>query len=145
MNNEEKINITDDASQRNKAPSDVLRLSVLFSYDYDNALLNDQKYANIEELEENFFVSGQGTQTDENFCFIYKLWDRYARMLMQNTIEKYGDIPLIEQLYKDEKMRIGTICCYTPEGKEKADFYEGFDFSDVWTMKNGMPELKIFG
>ena len=139
------INITDDASQRNKAPGDVLRLSVLFSYDYDNALLNDQKYANIEELEENFFVSGQGTQTDENFCFIYKLWDRYARMLMQNTIEKYGDIPLIEQLYKDEKMRIGTICCYTPEGKEKADFYEGFDFSDVWTMKNGMPELKIFG
>jgi len=139
------INITDDASQRNKAPGDVLRLSVLFSYDYDNALLNDQKYANIEELEENFFVSGQGTQTDENFCFIYKLWDRYARMLMQNTIEKYGDIPLIEQLYKDEKMRIGTICCYTPEGKEKAAFYEGFDFSDVWTMKNGMPELKIFG
>ena len=42
-------------------------------------------------------------------------------------------------------MRIGTICCYTPEGKEKADFYEGFDFSDVWTMKNGMPALKIFG
>jgi hypothetical protein len=26
-----------------------------------------------------------------------------------------------------------------------ADFYEGFDFTDVWTMKNGMPELKIFG
>ena len=38
-----RINITDDASQRNKAPGDVLRLSVLFSYDYDNALLNDQK------------------------------------------------------------------------------------------------------
>ena len=22
---------------------------------------------------------------------------------------------------------------------------EGFDFTDVWTMKGGMPELKIFG
>jgi len=42
-------------------------------------------------------------------------------------------------------MRVGSICCYTPEGKEKADFYEGFDFTDVWTMKGGMPELKIFG
>ncbi len=139
------INITDDASQLNKAPGDVVRFSALFSYDYDNALLYDQKYANIGELEEIFFVSGLGTQTDENFCFIYKLWDRYARMTMQNTIDKYGDIPVIEQLYKDEGMRIGTICCYTPEGKEKADFYEGFDFSDVWTMKGGMPELKIFG
>ena len=24
------------------------------------------------------------------------------------------------------------------------EFYEGFDFGEVWTMKNGMPVLKIF-
>ena len=66
-------------------------------------------------------------------------------MKMQNVIDKYGNIPAIEQMYRDAGMRVGSICCYTPEGKEKADYYEGFNFTDVWTMKKGMPELKIFG
>ena len=60
-------------------------------------------------------------------------------------LERLGDIDAIKQLYKDAGMRVGSICCYTPEGKEKAEFYEGFDFSEVWTMKNGMPVLRIFG
>lgn len=135
----------DDPSTRNNASFDVIRFVTLFNYDYDNALLEDENYANIRELEEIFFVSGQGTRTDENFCYIWGLWDRFMRMEMQRTIERDGNVPVIEQIYKDEGMRIGSICCYTPEGKEKAEFYEGFDFTDVWTMKNGMPELKIFG
>ena len=135
----------EDPSTRNYASYDVIRFAALVSWDYDNALLYDEQYANIKEIEEVFFVTGQGTQTNENFCYIYDLWDRYMRMEMQHIIEKEGNIPVIEQIYKDEGMRIGSICCYTPEGKENADFYEGFDFTEVWTMKNGMPMLKIFG
>ena len=135
----------EDPSTRNYASYDVIRFAALVSWDYDNALLYDEQYANIKEIEEVFFVSGKGTQTDENFCYIYGLFDRYMRMEMQHIIEKDGNVPIIEQIYKDEGMRIGSIRCYTPEGKEKAEFYEGFDFTDVWTMKNGMPELKIFG
>ena len=135
----------EDPSTRNHASFDVIRFAVLVSWDYDNALLEDEQYANIREIEEIFFVSGKGTQTDENFCYIYGLFDRYMRMEMQHIIEKDGNVPVIEQIYKDEGMRIGSICCYTPEGKENADFYEGFDFTEVWTMKNGMPMLKIFG
>lgn len=135
----------EDPSTRKYASYDVIRFAALVSWDYDNTLLEDEKYANIREIEEIFFVSGKGTQTDENFCFIYGLWDRFMRMEMQHIIEKDGNVPVIEQIYKDEGMRIGSISCYTPEGKEKADFYEGFDFTDVWTMKDGMPELKIFG
>ena len=135
----------EDPSTRNHASFDVIRFAALVSWDYDNALLEDEQYANIREIEEIFFVSGKGTQTDENFCYIYGLFDRYMRMEMQHIIEKDGNIPVIEQIYKDEGMRIGSICCYTPEGKEKAEFYEGFDFSEVWTMKNGMPALRIFG
>lgn len=135
----------EDPSTRNHASFDVIRFAALVSWDYDNALLEDEQYANIREIEEIFFVSGKGTQTDENFCYIYGLFDRYMRMEMQHIIEKDGNVPVIEQIYKDEGMRIGSICCYTPEGKEKADFYEGFDFGEVWTMKNGMPVLKIFG
>ena len=135
----------EDPSTRNHASFDVIRFAALVSWDYDNALLEDEQYANIREIEEIFFVSGKGTQTDENFCYIYGLFDRYMRMEMQHIIEKDGNVPVIEQIYKDEGMRIGSICCYTPEGKEKAEFYEGFDFSEVWTMKNGMPALRIFG
>ena len=135
----------EDPSTRNHASFDVIRFAALVSWDYDNALLEDEQYANIREIEEIFFVSGNGTQTDENFCYIYGLFDRYMRMEMQHIIEKDGNVPVIEQIYKDEGMRIGSICCYTPEGKEKAEFYEGFDFSEVWTMKNGMPALRIFG
>ena len=135
----------EDPSTRNHASFDVIRFAVLVSWDYDNALLEDEQYANIREIEEIFFVTGQGTQTDENFCYIYGLFDRYMRMEMQHIIEKEGNVPVIEQIYKDEGMRIGSICCYTPEGKEKSDFYEGFDFGEVWTMKNGMPALRIFG
>ena len=81
----------------------------------------------------------------ESFCMVYSGFTHYQRLQLMEIVERLGDIDAIEQLYKDAGMRVGSICCYTPEGKEKAAFYEGFDFSDVWTMKNGMPELKIFG
>jgi hypothetical protein len=135
----------DDPSTRNNAPVDVKRFLAMVQYDYDNALLDDEKYANIRELEEIFFVSGLGTQTEENFCYIWGLWDRFTRIEMQSIIERNGDISVIEQIYKDAGMRVGEICCYTPGGLRNAEYYEGFDFGNVWTMKNGMPELKIFG
>ena len=70
---------------------------------------------------------------------------RFEKIEHEHSIDKLGDVPAIEQMYRDAGMRVGSICCYTPERKEKADYYEGFDFTDVWTMKNGMPVLKIFG
>ncbi len=107
--------------------------------------LENASYADIKEVEEIFFTDGDGTLTMDYFCKPTPFATRYEKLEQQHAIDKIGDIPAIEAMYREAGLRIGTICCYTPEGKEKADFYEGFDFSDVWTMKNGMPELKIFG
>lgn len=107
--------------------------------------LEKLNFADINEVEEIFFIDGDGTRTMDYFCKTTVFATRYEKLEAQHAVDKIGDIPAIEQMYRDAGMRIGSICCYTPEGKEKADYYEGFNFSDVWTMKKGMPELKIFG
>ena len=108
-------------------------------------LTSVDKYISLEDIEYAFFIDGDGVRTMDSMCIIPAMSTHYDRLQLMEILERLGDIDAIEQLYKDAGMRVGTICCYTPEGKEKADFYEGFDFSDVWTMKNGKPELKIFG
>ncbi len=136
----------DNAEDRNRPDIafDKKKFAAFYEYDCDNALLDDPRYADIRELEEVFFISGRGTATDENFCKLYQLATRYEMMYFQHILDELGDADAIEALYRSEGMRIGDICCYTPEGKESADYYEGFDFIDVWTMKKGIPELKIF-
>jgi len=104
-----------------------------------------ENYISLEDIEYAFFIDGDGVRTMDSICTTSYVSTHFDRLLLTEILERLGDIPAIEQLYKDAGMRVGSICCYTPEGKEKADFYEGFDFTDVWTMKGGMPELKIFG
>lgn len=118
---------------------------IAFYLEQDREILNNPKYSNIREIEEIFFVDGDGTISLENFRMCTLLATRYEKLELQHMVDNIGNISAIEEMYRDAGMRVGAICCYTPEGKEKADFYEGFDFTDVWTMKNGMPELKIFG
>jgi hypothetical protein len=119
-----------------------------FYYLHGNALedlTSVDNYISLEDIEYAFFIDGDGVRTMDSICIIPAMSTHYDRLQLMELLERLGDIDAIEQLYKDAGMRVGTICCYTPEGKEKADYYEGFDFSDVWTMKNGMPALKIFG
>ena len=119
----------------------------LISYytEKDIEILRDPRYADINEIEEIFFVDGNGTISFDAFRLITPFATRFDKLEHQHMVDSIGDIPAIEQMYRDAGMRIGSICCYTPKGKEKSDYYEGFDFTDVWTMKNGMPELRIFG
>jgi hypothetical protein len=119
-----------------------------FYYLHGNALedlTSVDNYISLEDIEYAFFIDGDGVRTMDSICIIPAMSTHYDRLQLMELLERLGDIDAIEQLYKDAGMRVGAICCYTPEGKEKAEFYEGFDFTDVWTMKNGMPELKIFG
>ncbi len=136
----------DDGGDRNRPgiSFDKKKFAAFYEYDCDNALLDDPRYADIRELEEVFFIDGNGTDTDENFCKLFQLATRYEMMYFQHVLDELGDTDAIEALYRTEGMRIGTICCYSPEGEENEEYYEGFDFTDVWTMKNGMPELRIF-
>lgn len=136
----------DNAEDRNSpdVAFDKKKFAAFYLYDCDNALLDDIRYADIRELEEVFFVSGNGTDTDENFCKLFELATRYEMMYFQHVIDELGDADKIEALYRSEGMRIGTICCYNPDSAESEDYYEGFDFTDVWTMKDGMPVLRIF-
>ena len=139
-----------DPQKRNDKDTRASWDKTLFCAHYSHAndvelMTSFKNYANIEEIESAFFIDGDGVRTMESFCKAYSGFTHYQRLQLMEIVERLGDIDAIEQLYKDAGMRVGSICCYTPEGKEKADFYEGFDFSDVWTMKNGMPALKIFG
>jgi len=139
-----------DPQKRNDKDTRASWDKTLFCAHYGHAndvelMTSLKNYANIEEIESAFFIDGDGVRTMESFCMVYSGFTHYQRLQLMEIVERLGDIDAIEQLYKDAGMRVGSICCYTPEGKEKADFYEGFDFSDVWTMKGGMPELKIFG
>ena len=139
-----------DINKRNdketKASFEKTLFCVYYTHDTDlEELTSVSRYISLEDIEYAFFVDGDGVRTMDSICKIGSLSTHYERLLLMELVERLGDIPAIEQLYKDAGMRVGTICCYTPEGKEKADFYEGFDFTDVWTMKGGMPELKIFG
>ena len=108
-------------------------------------LTSIDNYISLEDIEYAFFIDGDGVRTMDSICIISYMSTHYDRLQLMELLERLGDIDAIKQLYKDAGMRVGSICCYTPEGKEKAEFYEGFDFGEVWTMKNGMPELKIFG
>ena len=108
-------------------------------------LTSVDNYISLEDIEYAFFIDGDGVRTMDSMCIIPAMSTHYDRLQLMEILERLGDIDAIEQLYKDAGMRVGTICCYTPGGLRNAEYYEGFDFSDVWTMKNGKPELKIFG
>lgn len=139
------LDLSDGGDRNNPEISfDKKKFAAFYLYDLDNALLDDIRYANIKELEEVFFVSGKGTETDENFCYIFQLVSRYEMMYFQHVLDKLGDEDEIISLYRTEGMRIGDICCYIPDSEQSEDYYEGFDFTDVWTMKDGMPSLRIF-
>ena len=107
-------------------------------------LTSIDNYISLEDIEYAFFIDGDGVRTMDSICIITYMSTHYDRLQLMELLERLGDIDAIKQLYKDAGMRVGSICCYTPEGKEKAEFYEGFDFGEVWTMKNGIPVLKIF-
>ncbi len=132
-------------AERNKCKTREKIRFIAFYLEKDIEILRDPRHADIREVEEIFFVDGNGMLSFDTFMMCTPLATRFEKIEHQHMIDKLGDIPAIEQMYRDAGMRVGTICCYTPEGKEKADFYEGFNFDEVWTMKNGMPELKIFG
>ena len=130
-----------DPQKRNDKDTRASWEKTLFCAHYGHAndvelMTSLKNYANIEEIESAFFIDGDGVRTMESFCMVYSGFTHYQRLQLMEIVERLGDIDAIEQLYKDAGMRVGSICCYTPEGKEKAAFYEGFDFSDVWTMKN---------
>ena len=139
-----------DTEKRNGKDTKASWEKTLFCAYYNHAIETEllttvKNYASIEDIEYAFFIDGNGVRAMESFCQTGTGFTHYDRLQLMEIVERLGDIDAIEQLYKDAGMRVGAICCYTPEGKEKADYYEGFDFTDVWTMKNGMPELKIFG
>lgn len=135
-----------NASDRNDPGISLAKkkFAAYFVYDMDNELLNDPKYFNRSDLEEVYFVNGMGTDTNENFCHISQLTTRYEMLYFQHVIDELGDLSAIEELYRKEGMRVGAICCYTPEGKQNAKYFDGFDFSNVWVMRNGTPEIRIF-
>ncbi|MBQ3227680.1 MAG: hypothetical protein IJB43_03745 [Clostridia bacterium] len=139
-----------DIEKRNNKDTKASFEKTLFCFYYLHGnkleeLTTVENYISLEDIEYAFFIDGDGVRTMDSICTTSYVSTHFDRLLLTEILERLGDIPAIEQLYKDAGMRVGSICCYTPEGKEKADFYEGFDFTDVWTMKNGMPELKIFG
>ena len=123
------------------------KIMFCFYYVYGNEIdiLKQDGVANIEDIERVYFIDGDGTLTMDSFAKTASLLTHGEWLKLTHIVEMLGDASAIEQLYKDAGVRVGTICCYTPEGKEKAEYYEGFDFTEVWTMKNGMPALKIFG
>ena len=110
-----------------------------------NEFFEQMEPENIEEIEMIYFVDGDGTRTMDSYAKASESFTHGEWLMLIYIVEKLGDPDAIERLYRDAGMRVGTICCYTPEGREKAKYYEGFDFSSVWTMKDGMPELRIFG
>ena len=139
-----------DINKRNDKDTKASFEKTLFCFYYLHGndledLTSVDNYISLEDIEYAFFIDGDGVRTMDSMCIIPAMSTHYDRLQLMELLERLGDIDAIEQLYKDAGMRVGSICCYTPEGKEKAEFYEGFDFTDVWTMKNGMPELKIFG
>ena len=139
-----------DINKRNDKDTKASFEKTLFCFYYLHGndledLTSVESYISLEDIEYAFFIDGDGVRTMDSMCIIPAMSTHYDRLQLMELLERLGDIDAIEQLYKDAGMRVGSICCYTPEGKEKAEFYEGFDFTDVWTMKNGMPELKIFG
>ena len=139
------LDLSDGGDRNNPGVSfDKKKFAAFYLYDLDNVLLDDIRYADIKELEEVFFVSGKGTETDENFCYIFQLVSRYEMMYFQHVLDELGDEDEIISLYRTEGMRIGDICCYIPDSEQSEDYYEGFDFAKVWTMKDGMPVLRIF-
>lgn len=138
-------NFDGNIEERNKCKTrEKIRL-IAFYTEKDIEILRDPQHADIREVEEIFFVDGDGMLSFDTFMMCTPFATRFEKIEHEHSIDKLGDVPAIEQMYRDAGMRVGSICCYTPERKEKADYYEGFDFTDVWTMKNGMPELKIFG
>ena len=139
-----------DINKRNDKDTKASFEKTLFCFYYLHGndledLTSVESYMSLEDIEYAFFIDGDGVRTMDSMCIIPAMSTHYDRLQLMELLERLGDIDAIEQLYKDAGMRVGAICCYTPEGKEKAEFYEGFDFTNVWTMKNGMPELKIFG
>jgi len=122
---------------------------VLFCHYYvsgsDIEVLMADGVANIDDIEMIYFVDGDGTRTMDSYAKTSGSFTHGEWLKLMYIVEKLGDFDAIEQLYRDAGMRIGTICCYTPSGKENVKYYEGFDFAEVWTMKDGMPVLKIFG
>ena len=81
-----------------------------------------QEYKDIQEVEEIFFVDGNGTLNCDLFWGMTPFATRYEKLEHQYMVDKIGNIPAIEQMYRDAGMRVGSICCYTPEGKEKSAF-----------------------
>ena len=139
-----------DINKRNDKDTKASFEKTLFCFYYLHGndledLTSVESYISLEDIEYAFFIDGDGVRTMDSMCIIPAMSTHYDRLQLMELLERLGDIDAIEQLYKDAGMRVGAICCYTPEGKEKAEFYEGFDFGEVWTMKNGMPVLKIFG
>ncbi|MBQ1195703.1 MAG: hypothetical protein IIX44_05600 [Clostridia bacterium] len=139
-----------DINKRNDKDTKASFEKTLFCFYYLHGndledLTSVESYISLEDIEYAFFIDGDGVRTMDSMCIISAMSTHYDRLQLMELLERLGDIDAIEQLYKDAGMRVGAICCYTPEGKEKAEFYEGFDFGEVWTMKNGMPVLKIFG
>ena len=139
-----------DINKRNDKETRASFEKTLFCYYYSHGnnldeLTSIDNYISLEDIEYAFFIDGDGVRTMDSICIIPDMSTHYDRLQLMELLERLGDIDAIKQLYKDAGMRVGSICCYTPEGKEKAEFYEGFDFSEVWTMKNGMPALRIFG
>ena len=122
---------------------------VLFCHYYvsgsDIEVLMADGVANIDDIEMIYFVDGDGTRTMDSYAKTSGSFTHGEWLKLMYIVEKLGDFDAIEQLYRDAGMRIGTICCYTPSGKENVKYYEGFDFAEVWTMKDGLPVLKIFG
>ncbi len=138
-------NFDGNMEERSKCKTREKIRFIAFYLEKDIEILRDPRHADIREVEEIFFVDGNGMLSFDTFMMCTPLATRFEKIEHQHMIDKLGDIPAIEQMYRDAGMRVGSICCYTPEGKENAKFYEGFDFTEVWTMKNGMPALKIFG
>ena len=138
-----------DIDKRNDSETRASFEKTLFCFYYlhDNKLeelTSVERYIRLEDIEYAFFIDGDGVRTMDSICITSYLSTHFDRLQLMELLERLGDVDAIENLYKDAGMRVGAICCYTPEGKEKAKFYEGFDFSEVWTMKNGMPALRIF-
>ena len=138
-------NFDGNMAERSKCRTREKVRLIAFYTEKDIEILRNPQYADIREVEEIFFVDGDGMLSFDMFMICTPFATRFEKIEHEHAIDKLGNVPAIEQMYRDAGMRVGSICCYTPEGKENAKYYEGFDFTEVWTMKNGMPVLKIFG
>lgn len=135
-----------DRNNADKRPC-IEKVLFCFYYVYGNEIdiLKQDGIANIEDIEIAYFIDGDGTLTMDSFAKTASLLTHGEWLKLMHIVEMLGDVSAIEQLYQDAGIRVGAICCYTPGGKASAKYYEGFDFSNVWEMKNGKPELRIFG